>query len=161
MICERCGKNFQGGKRVRIEGGVVVACDACASLGEVVGPAVVKEKPRPVLAKRTQPPSDVKIVEDSFDLIEGYGRKIKAAREKKNLKQEELGKMVNEPASFIHHMELEHAEPTVEVARKLQAKLGVRLLTPHIEENVDVKANAGRELTLGDVVVVKTKRRGE
>ena len=161
MICEVCGRGSNSGKRIRLEGGIVLACDSCAKLGEVVGPAAPPSK-KPVVQKTqaTKPTIvevDFKVARD-LDLIEDYGRKIKAAREKLNLKQDDLGKLVNEPASFIHHIEIGHAEPSVDVARKLQAKLGVRLLVLHVEDDSEFKSAKGKELTLGDVIVVKKRR---
>jgi len=157
MICELCGRDSNSCKRVRIEGSIVVACDSCTKLGEVVGPAVVRKPAvRKIVSKPA--PRDFK-VEVEYDLIEDYSKKIKAAREKMNLKQEDLGKLVSEPASFIHHIEQGRAEPTVDVARKLQGKLGVKLLAPHVEEDAVLKSSGGKELTLGDVVVVKKRER--
>ena len=168
MICELCGRDSSACKRVRIEGSVVVACNSCASLGEVVGPAVVPVR-KPASQKKVAAPQRVDPkpkerdfkVDVEFDLVEDFGKKIKAARERLNLKQEELGMLVNEPASFIHHIEQGRAEPSLEVARKLQGKLGVRLLAPHVEEDVELKSPDSKELTLGDVVVVKKRGEGK
>ena len=170
MICELCGRNFIGGKKVRIEGSVVVACDRCASLGEVVGPAgpvlaPVKKSASSLQKAAASNPAVSKASAEGFkvevevDLVEDYGRKIKAAREKMNLKQEDLGRLMNETASFIHHLELGQIEPKPEIARKLQAKLGIKLLQTHFEEDGDTKPGGARGLTLGDVVVVKNRER--
>jgi len=157
MICELCGRAFNGGKRVRIEGSIVVACDSCARLGEVVGPATPIKKPAMLQPKK--PAVETLKVETTFDLIEGYGNIIKSAREKKNLKQEELGRLINEPASFIHHIETGQAEPSMDVAKKIQSKLGVRLLTPHVEDDEDVKNSSRKGMTLGDIVIVKKRKK--
>ena len=158
MICELCGKGSNACKRVRIEGSIVVACASCCTLGEVVGPAVAPVK-KPVVKKVVETPKQDFKPEIEFELVEGYGKRIKDAREKKGLKQEDLGRMISEPASFIHHLELGHAEPSDEVAKKLQAKLGIQLLVRHVEDDSAVKSAHSGALTLGDVVVVKSKER--
>jgi len=157
MICELCGRGSNSCSRVRVEGGVVIACPSCATLGEVVGPAVVKPM-KPVQQRVVEKPRPAEFkVEVEFDLVDDYGGKIKSARERMSLKQEDLAKRVNETASFIHRVELGHAEPNMELAKKLQARLGVRLLVPHVEEELNVKSSGGKEITLGDIVVVKKK----
>jgi len=127
MICELCGKNANEGFRVRLEGSVVSACEGCSKLGEVVSKVKVeapKPKPKPKAslpeANRPEAPTEVE-----YELVEDYGTKVKAAREKRNLSQEDLGKILNEPHSLVHRIELGKYEPSPDMARKFERKLAL------------------------------------
>jgi len=155
MICEVCGKHVNEGFRVRLEGGFVLACSGCAALGEVVEVASTKKPIKTVPAAVT--PEDFE-VDAEYELVDGFGGKVKERREKLGLTQEELGKMLNETASIIHRIELGRFEPSVDFARMLERKLRVRLLAP-ADKEVAPQAKAGDtgELTLGDTVVVRKR----
>ncbi len=163
-MCEVCGKFIESGLKVRVEGSVVMACRDCARVGEPVeevsrGGSVARGLRGPRLPTAKTESFDIDAVE-SAELVEDFGTVIKKAREKRNLKQEDLGKLVNEPASFIHRIESERIRPKKEVARKLEKKLRVTLLVPKesLESSLP-RAGDKKELTLGDLVVVKKKPR--
>lgn len=158
MICELCGKQSEKGFKVRLEGSQVNACRNCARHGEVV--EEVKQKPKPLKRQRTKtsgPGFDIGI---QYDFVEDYGKKIKNAREKQGLKQDELAKRINEPASIIHRIESQRYEPSPEVMKKIQKRLGVRLLKHHSEDEDEKYEQAERkDLTLGDMIVVREKKK--
>jgi putative transcription factor len=156
MICELCGRNTVEGFKVKLEGGVVTACRGCADLGEVVREVKPEEtkKPRPVRKTVEEPEFKVDV---EYDLIDDYGVKVKAARERLGLTQEELGRAVNETHSVVHRIELGRYEPSVEFARRLERRLGVKLLVPHMEAEVPRQITESGEVTLGDMVVVRKR----
>jgi putative transcription factor len=164
MQCETCGKDVKVGLRVKLEGSVIFTCESCAKYGEVV--AEVKTAPKaekkPVFEQPRRPvfqPSGEEYVES---LVENFHSVIKNAREKMGWKQEDLAKKLNEPMSMVHRLETEaHFEPSDELVRKLQKVLGVKL-----KESVKADGMGGlksgsknaKDLTLGDVVVVKKRK---
>lgn len=161
-----CGHDAAVGYRVRLEGGLVSACEACSGSGEIVSKVsvgAVKPKRKPEAPKT----ADV-IVDDvpeskarlEFDLVDDYGIKVKNAREKRDWTQDDLGKLVNETHSMIHRIELGKLEPTAHLARKLESKLGIRILSAHTEEVEPSKAKvAEKDLTLGDMIVMRKRTR--
>jgi putative transcription factor len=156
MICELCGKTVNEGFKVRIEGGLVSSCAGCAGHGEVVEAV----RPAPKAKKAPQPSEAAKVQLDApgeLEVVEGFGARIKAAREKQGLTQEELGRMVNEPHSVIHRMEMGRMEPSVEAARRLEHRLGIRILAVHEEPQEEKAGGASKEITLGDMVVVRKR----
>jgi putative transcription factor len=163
MQCEVCDKHIVEGKRVRIEGSVVVTCEACARYGEVVGSANSVEKKKPSAA--AQEVSEKREVADFAvggleELVENYAEVIRNKRMRRGLKQEELAKLINEPTSLVHRLEIGRFEPSPDVARKLQHALGVKLL--HKSEEVGLPAQKEKdsgEVTLGDMVVIKKKEK--
>jgi uncharacterized protein (TIGR00270 family) len=158
MICELCGKNANEGFRVRLEGSVVSACEGCSKLGEIVS-KVKTETPKPkhkaIVSEANKPEIRTEV---EFELIEGYGAKIKAAREKRNLSQEDLGKLLNEPHSLVHRIELGKYEPSPDMARKFEHKLGIKLLTQHVEAEEQLASKATGDITLGDMIVVRKRK---
>lgn len=143
---------------MKIEGSVVVTCDDCARYGEVVGFVSSRDKKKPAL--KPEEKEDVSFDAGGDELIDNYPEVIRKKREMHELKQEDLAKLINEPASLIHRVETGRMEPSLEVARKLQKALGVRLLHKSDSGSIDsVKPTESDELTLGDMVVIK--KRGE
>ena len=159
VICEVCGKNVLGGFKVNLEGSQVIACERCAGLGQVVSKVdgAAKPKKKPVQPMLEQEPSPVKEVEVEYELVDDYGAKVKAAREKMGLTQEDLGMAINEPHSVIHRMELGKYEPPIGVVHKIEHKLRVSLLTKSQDDDVAKVADASKDLTLGDMIVVRKR----
>ena len=156
MICELCGKYIKKGFDVRLEGGVVTACPDCSKHGEIVKPQTGKKEKKKTgkFVKKEEFKLEAK-----EELVEEYPKKIKNAREKKGLKQDELARLINEPASIIHRIESGRMEPSPKIAYKIQRKLGVKILSPHKEEMmVKKKGEKSKPLTLGDMVVLKRRK---
>ncbi|MFZ2456559.1 MAG: multiprotein bridging factor aMBF1 [Candidatus Altiarchaeia archaeon] len=166
MQCETCGKHFIEGKKVKIEGCVAVCCNECARYGQVVGeirPHVEPPK-KPAPAPVSKPvPSLSKVLDSELSvptLKEEYGKLIKDAREKRGLKMEDFAKMLNEPESLMHRIESGKFEPADALAHKIESALHIKLF----EKSSSMilaggRHGASKDLTLGDVVVVKKKEK--
>jgi len=157
MICEICGRHFNSGVRIQLEGSIVSACDNCASYGKVVSKVVtVKEKPK--TPESSAPVYDMQDVEPKETLVEDWGLKIKNAREKRNLKQSDLARLINEPESLVHRLESGRIEPNETLVKKLEKKLNIKLVM-RMEDAERFTGTSGKsERTLGDVVVIKKKK---
>jgi putative transcription factor len=158
MICELCGRNFTGGVRLSVEGSVVNACEGCSRYGKVVSViATVKEKPKPVAEGKTRV-YEMQDLESEVMLVEDYGLKVKDARERKKLKQGDLARLINEPESLVHRLETGGFEPDEALIGKLERTLGIKLRVKVEDVPRIVGRQAGGEVTLGDVVVIRKKR---
>jgi putative transcription factor len=93
-------------------------------------------------------------------LVEDYAQKIRAARQKLNLSQEELAQKVGERISTLQAIEAGRLKPTRKTIRGLERELGISLLesvgTPPIKHG---SRSPGDSATLGDVVKIKRKKR--
>ncbi len=156
MICELCGGSAIDGFVVRIEGGKVTACPACAKSKEVVS-RITSEKNVKAASSPKNTENKTFDVGGEYDFVEGFGTMIKNAREKRGWSQQDLGREVNESHSTIHRMEQGKYEPTVEAARKIEHKLSVKILERSQDIDENVKQTESKELTLGDLVVVRKK----
>lgn len=137
-------------------GAKIITCDDCAVNGRVIGE--IKEditEKQNVKGKEISEPSSV-FTEPEYVVVENFNIKIKKAREKKGLKQEDFAKHINEPISYIKRIESGFI-PSMTIIEKIERFLGINLtkkrkdiVLPKIDKSKDV-------LTLGDVVVIKRK----
>ncbi len=158
MQCETCGRNVKEGKRVRLEGTLVFTCNDCAVYGKVVEDVIPREEvKKPVRQLLSQPLVKSAAMDLPFQVLaDDFPMRIHKAREKKGLKQEELAKLVNEPVSVIHRLESgKWFEPSDSLIKKLEIKLGVRLMEKTSLEPGRHGLGSAKDLTLGDVVVVR------
>ena len=165
MQCETCGKDVKSGKRVKLEGSVIFTCDDCARYGQIIGEVSRTDAPVKKQSIQPKPQSYARrpsVEEEVETLVEDFHTKIKNAREKMGLKQEELAKKLNEPVSLVHRLETEaHYEPSDDLIRRLQKTLGVKLLekTKAVDlDSLKTGSRSPKDLTLGDVVVVKKRK---
>ncbi len=141
--CSICGASRERLVSSVIEGAVIIVCEECAKFGKIVsGPRIVKEKPM------TGKIEEIEFVE------EGYNDKVRRARERKKLTQEELAKNLAEKESTIHGVESGKLKPDLKLARKLEVFLGIDItakdfVNPGTNKKIDFK---DRGLTIGDLL---------
>ena len=139
--CELCGSSGNLIKAI-IEGSLLNVCENCAKFGKAI---VVKQQPiqaRPLRQKTTE---IINIINPE------YPKLIKEAREKLNMKQEDLAKEIDEKISLIHKLETGQLQPTILLSKKLERVLNVNLI--EIYQETSEKLNfKDRELTIGDLV---------
>ncbi len=160
MECEICGRYIERGKRIKVENSIVTACEECSKYGEVVAEVRLKVKKEGIIQQKPAPVFDTGLESDSRggELMEDYHLLIRESREKLGLKQEELAKAINEPVSLIHRIESGRIKQGIEITKKIEKILKVRLL----EIGGDIEAGRiktdSKELTLGDMVIVKKRK---
>jgi len=138
-----CGKR-EGLKDAIVEGVVLRVCDGCSGFGKVI------EIKKPVVRERRFVSK-----ENNEDIVEDYSLKLKRAREKLDLKQEEVAKKINEKGSVIHSLEIGKLKPSLDLARKLERFFNISLVEEVDEEkNVDIDFKGG-EVTIGDLLKKK------
>jgi putative transcription factor len=62
------------------------------------------------------------------EIVENWGDVIRKARQKKKLTIEELASRIMEKGNFMHAIENGRVRPTIEVAKKLEKELGIKLI---------------------------------
>ncbi|MEK6808584.1 MAG: multiprotein bridging factor aMBF1 [Nanoarchaeota archaeon] len=150
MNCEICGRGVAVYK-LSIEGSELFVCTDCKGFGRIIG----KLKPQQKEAPKKPVSEEKKAPEKSEMIIENYGELIKNSREKAGLSQEEFAKKINEKASLVHNIETKAFEPPIELARKIERFLKIKLLQQYQEENETAKPTPDKKLTVGDVIKVK------
>lgn len=149
-----CGKISDSLFTARIEGVVMEVCEPCSRHGEILKRPEVKAAAR--LPARGMPwqqsPKELVLM-----IRDDLGEIIKKEREKRDLKQEELAKMLAERESVIHKLESGTFEPSLELARKLEKFFKIKLIEQHEEEHTKQPATADSGPTIGDFVKIKKR----
>lgn len=154
--CELCGKK-PSKFNAEIEGTMMHVCEDCSRFGKVKNTTNVN-----IVIKETKKPE---IKEPVYTFIQGYGSRVKNAREKLGLKQEEMAKRLNERESTLHQIESEHLKPSMALATKLEHALHIHIIdmeTDNPDSNTQSSKNRTLEskdkndknsgLTIGDMI---------
>jgi putative transcription factor len=165
LYCEICGNEIVGKPaRSLVEGATLIVCQQCSGLGKEL-PGFPERRPPAgrigSVPSHTRTPIEnlPKAVEDS-DLVEDYPEIVKEGREKLGLSQTDLAFKAKEKLTVIQKIELGKIVPTMRLTRELEHILRVKLLAPRTEleiSTVPVKQTGPRELTLGDIAIVRHK----
>jgi len=94
--------------------------------------------------------------------VEDYNIRIRKARENLGLTRELLAQELGEKESVIRRIEEGRLVPTIDMARKLERILKIKLLEPAESISYEKYVKRGRNmvLTLGDIVVIKDRKKG-
>jgi len=149
----------------------MMVCGKCARLGtpynEPAKPKITPRKTAPIGAAVTRKPShkaSTPKIDESLELVEDYGGKVREAREKLGLTHEDLGKKIGEKVSVLKKIETGKMVPDNLLARKLEHALQIRLLVPaqslepKISKSSVISSKPEKGLTLGDIAQIKMKR---
>ncbi len=151
--CDLCGKEAPL-LRVQLEGAEVAACKSCASHGRVLGhvknssPAARGSKARQMSVK--EPDEEI--------IVPNYAALIRTAREKRDVRQEDFAKQINEKLSALHKIETGFLTPSLELAKKLEKVLSIKLIEKVSIAEIIPKAEKSGGMTIGDVLKIKMKR---
>ncbi|MFH1972206.1 MAG: multiprotein bridging factor aMBF1 [archaeon] len=157
MGCEMCGKNTRL-IDVIVEGTILSVCDNCSKYGETI--ALKRESSNSQIKqnisfKQKRP---VFVNQETETLVPEYHIKIRRARERRDLKQEQVAKALAEKESVIQKVESGSLEPPLKLARKFEQFFNIKLIeknetseTPETKE-FNLKDNG---VTIGDILKLK------
>ncbi len=151
LYCDICGKTPVRAQ-ILVEGAKLLACASCMRSGKILH-RFEDDQPPPQLQSGV-------VVEASEEIAEGYGRTIINARERLKLPISVVAERIKEKESYLHAIEHERLMPTIEVARKLEKELGIRLVEK-VSATVSPAGPAQKrfsEPTLADMVDAKKKK---
>ncbi len=156
--CEMCGREASLVK-AKIEGTELELCPNCAKFGEVIA------RPAPIYTKNiphSRPVQRPRRKEVLQIVVDDYADRIRTARNKLGLTQEEFSKRLNERASIMQKMEAGQFKPSIDTARKLEKLLKVRLVEQY-DEKGDMPVASGHQsksegFTMGDFIKDKRKK---
>ena len=130
----------------RIEGTLLRVCHECASFGETIQ---IKTTQKPKSPLKTEVKKELMII------VPDYAMKIKIAREKAGLKQDELAKKLQERVTVIQKVEGGETPPDVALAKKIEHFFHITLLASYTEEKVEQGRQEKDGLTIGDILQKK------
>ena len=125
-------------------------CEECSKFGKVTSviKKAVKEKPRFYSAP-------VAKEEKSEILVEGFHEIIKKKRESLGISQKDFALKINEKESLVHKLEIGSFEPNLNLARKLEKILGIKIVEEYKENFEKQKQTKEERFTLGDFIKVR------
>ena len=144
-VCELCGKDTELFRAV-VEGSEVNVCSACGKYGKMLQ--------RPVMRASRHSPVQ-KAPEPSEVVVSDYAQKIRSAREKSGMTQKEFALKLNEKESVIHKLENGLFVPPIDLARKLERLLRIKLVEVEQEEEAETAKKSSGPLTIGDIINLK------
>ncbi len=186
LYCEMCGAPIEGrAYTIVVEGVEMVVCERCyrrymsraakARTDEplrlrVAGPR--REQPHREPAKPAvsqarptakRPPARPRRRSsglggiEKYEVVEDYAQRVRRAREKLGMTQKELAIKVKVGENVIKRIEAGTLVPPIDLARRLERVLGVKLLEPVAEEFEEEEGPRREEfyLTLGDVAELR------
>ena len=161
MQCEVCGKTLhEKPVLVEIEGATMRVCGGCSKFGQPVK-TQVNTRSRPPIRKPldgTRPTKSFqrKSRTNELEPIENLAETIRKERQKRNMTQDEFGKLLFEKASIINKIESGRSTPPYPTLIKIGKKLGITLLVPVKEIDERYTSNTiEKPVRLGDVVHIK------
>ncbi len=145
MACELCGKKADL-QRVIVEGTEMSACPDCAKLGRILPN---QQRTTTVKTKSTAAePIEETIVADA-------AKRIKDAREKMKLTQEEFAKILNERESVLRKIETHEHVPSIADARRYEHILKIKLIEIEKTGQQKLEKKQSGILTIGDIIKIK------
>ncbi len=162
MICEMCGVDVPWLKRIVIEGSTLEVCQRCEKFGQdyeevkdregIIGRDTIAER----LERREKRLKGRDVLEGSGkELAFDYPKRIRSARAKAGLNQEELGKKINEKKSVVAKLETGDMIPDNKLIRKLEHTLDISLMETVGQVQTPKHKEDSRAMTLGDFIKVK------
>jgi len=159
--CEMCG--YPGNvQEAIVEGAVLFLCHKCLQYGDAIElkkPSASVVEQRLAFMKRTH--SYLPSVEEEA-IVRDYAHRVKKAREKLTLSQEQLAHALAEKGSVLQRIESGNLEPPIKLARKLEQYLKIQLVLKvekgDTEEMQEYSVKEGG-VTIGDIIKMKDAKK--
>lgn len=160
MKCEICG-NGEAKNIVEVEGTRMSLCISCTKMGKLIKKMYSPTVKNQTLKNQTFNNKQLKTPkEEPIELIvKNYAQLIKNAREKRGLKQEDFAKQIREKESTIHAIETGHREPRIELAKKLEKTLGIKLIEQYEEKTMQYAKNQDQTVTAAHLIQIKHRKK--
>jgi len=161
MQCSMCGADEETLYRTLIEGVELAVCERCSRFGKKLG--VIKGvHAEEAKEKGVSMPVSKPQIEKITIIVDDYSALIRKARESRGMTLKDFARMISVKESLVSKMETGSFQPSIELARKLERMLGVRLIEETEESNNASSYTArgkGEELMLGDFIKIKKRKR--
>lgn len=162
--CPICGSLIWGkGQKVLIEGAKITVCQVCAKHGKKINDKPISNKNSTYKPRQTTQKKTYRRQEDQLqkDIVKDYANKIRNARTKNNLTQEQFAQKINEKPSLLRRIEAGKAKPTIKLAKKLELSYNIVLIkdADDIEVNTSQFMKKSTGSSLGDMAFIKKKKK--
>ncbi len=174
VYCEMCGRPIDRriAKIVYIEGAKLILCPSCyskvsrrvTSEAKSLAPSEVRSRRSTRVTTSTTRRRRESL--DEYEVVPDFAERVRRAREKLGWTQRMLAEAVKEGENVIKRIEAGRLVPSIDLARRLEQVLGIKLLEPVVESTFESyqsfsRSRVSKELTLGDIVAIRKKERKE
>jgi putative transcription factor len=156
-----CGEDSPIVATIETEGARMRVCARCVRFGKVVtppspaGPAAPASSPTRGLEQRERWMTERPVpLEADEEVVEDFGERVRHARERRRVTLDDLARAVNEKKSILAKVETGAFHPDPQLARKLEAALGIKL-REKVEEVHTQKFQKKGGVTIGDLIKMK------
>lgn len=143
-VCELCGKEAPLITAV-VEGTQMTVCQNCGKFGKII------QKPVGHFVQKLM----VSTPETAEVVVSDYAQIVHQAREKSGMTMKEFAMTLNEKESIIHKIENGQFVPPINMARKLEKLLHIKLVEIEEEEKTEKTQKASGSFTIGDIINLK------
>ncbi len=88
-------------------------------------------------------------------VVSNYAQLIRQAREKSGMTMKEFAMTLNEKESIIHKLENSQFVPPINMAKKLEKLLHIKLVEIEEEEETESSGKSSGSFTIGDIINLK------
>lgn len=163
-MCDMCSSEDKV-YRIELEGSMLNVCEKCASFGRVIGKLRPEESPKVKKKQELKAKEELALTKAKKDtetvqlIVPNYHELVRKAREKTGMNQEDFAKKLNEKESVVHKLESGLMKPSIDLARKLERFLKIRLVEEVEMEggSSGTKAKGSEGLTIGDLINIKKR----
>jgi len=150
MVCDMCGSEGKLYKTI-IEGAELKVCHECSKYGKVIG--IVNEE---IIERKSEVSAEPEkeVIEV---VVEDFSDRIKKKREQLGFTQKDFAKKLNEKVSVIHKIESGTFIPQLELTKKLEKFLHIKLFEQHEEEHKKTTKTEMDSFTIGDIIKSRKK----
>lgn len=152
-------------KTVVVEGAVLRVCPSCYN--RLVKKGGVETRSEQPLYRQSKPSSRERkwarmriprrLLEEEFDLVPDYGKRIREARQRLGWSTKVLAEKVREKENVIKRIEAGRLKPSIDLARRLERVLHIKLLEPIVEESSGMSSRSDEDyFTIGDLIKIKS-----
>jgi putative transcription factor len=154
--CEMCGREAPLRQAI-VEGTRMALCPNCVKFGvEVAGHATEVTGRSRILQsldarEARSKPKDI-FAQSESEIVEDFGKRIRDARNRKGVTQEELARRLNERQSVLSRVEAGMQRPADDLARKLERELAITLYEKAPAAEAETRTAVKGTFTLGDLI---------
>ncbi len=151
MGCELCGKEGEL-LLADVEQVEMNVCPSCAEFGKIKSSfrsSSSASQRKSIIAE-----------EPEFEIVLDYASLIRKAREQRNMSQKEFAAFLNERESLVQKWEQGSMPPAIDVARRLEKKLGISLIQQDEKGkilNPEKAPKLSDSFTLGDFIKIRKR----
>lgn len=158
LYCEACGAPIAGRPYYAIvDGAEMILCASCYLRLSRSGRARLVTRHREESLEKSL--ERIRRIErkrrvDEYELVEDYAERIRGAREARGWTTAALAQKLRISESLLRKIEQGKMKPSIDLARRIESVLKIKLLEPAEYEDEEVESEEFYP-TLGDVVVIR------